>query len=306
MNSPDENTEDLNAAYRRVSAADAGRPSETVRRAILAEAQAAALRRARPANDARYWLRGVAGVAVLGFAVLVWQQMDHRLPTEVPAVVTTESETLPAPVMESARDAAAPVIVEPAAAAPKPPSPAASTARELSKRESIAQEMPPPPAVEQPAENLAAASATTATPAPLVSVPSPASETVSVAAAAPALRADKARTAGAFEEERVLEEVAVTGSRVTAARKSASSATLLEQYFPEQHRSDSPQAVWLVRDASGNVLATGVLDVGEKIEDRSAEIAEEVGVSQLGRWRQERVRNARGKRVTLHVAIIAE
>jgi hypothetical protein len=76
MNAEDKKPDELTEAYRHASAKDAGRPDDATRRAILAEAEAAARRR-RPANDARYVVRAVAGIAVIGVAIVLWRQMDQ-------------------------------------------------------------------------------------------------------------------------------------------------------------------------------------------------------------------------------------
>jgi hypothetical protein len=74
----DESADELAREYRRASDA-AGRPAAATRAAILAEARAAALRRTPAANDRRFLWRAVAGVAVLGVAVLVWRQVEQPL-----------------------------------------------------------------------------------------------------------------------------------------------------------------------------------------------------------------------------------
>jgi hypothetical protein len=80
MNSQDDEADDeLTRAYRRASDAEAGRPDPAVRAAVLAEARAAALRRTPAANDRRFLWRAVAGVAVLGVAVLLWREVQVPL-----------------------------------------------------------------------------------------------------------------------------------------------------------------------------------------------------------------------------------
>ena len=105
MNPSDEERR-LTEEYRRASADEAARPSAAVRKAILAEAAAAASQRKPAANDSRYLWRGVAGVAVLGFAILLWKQADHRLPGEAPLI--TQSAP-PEEVLLEAAPPAAPV-----------------------------------------------------------------------------------------------------------------------------------------------------------------------------------------------------
>src|SRR6478735_1555695 len=86
MNAEDEKPDELTKAYRDASEQEAGRPGDATRRAILAEAQASARRRQPAANDVRYVMRAVAGVAVIGLALVLWKQKDHPLPGEAPTV----------------------------------------------------------------------------------------------------------------------------------------------------------------------------------------------------------------------------
>ena len=100
-----EDNDPLLRDYRRASADEAGRPGEATRLAILAEARAAARRRQPAANDSRYVLRAMAGVAAIGVALLVWRQMDHRLPGTPPAAAEVVASAPPlaerAPVARS-------------------------------------------------------------------------------------------------------------------------------------------------------------------------------------------------------------
>jgi hypothetical protein len=77
-----EEPDDFTREYQRTSAAEAGAPAQATRDAILAEARSAALRRQPAANDSRFVLRAVAGVAVLGVAVLIWRQQDPQMPVD--------------------------------------------------------------------------------------------------------------------------------------------------------------------------------------------------------------------------------
>jgi hypothetical protein len=224
MNEQPEDT--LTAAYRRASEADAGRPAAATRQAILAQAaaMAAVRRRAPAANDARYWPRMVAGIAVLGVGVLLWKQTDHRMPGDAAEVVmappTTEAELVresvtepvpvPARVAESTRadkqvETSSPAITSPAAASravPSPPSPAPPS-------------LPPPqPVLPDPFPNSPpVAEAMAPPPGPKAEAPLPAAPPPSVAAPAapPLLAANQAE-----EVEEKLSEAAVTGTRVQA------------------------------------------------------------------------------------------
>lgn len=113
----------LDAAYQRASQSEAGRPAASTRAAILEEAAAAARRRAPAANDSRYLWRAVAGLAVIGVAVLVWRQTDVRMPGEAPQMTVAA---------EVQGDVAAPPLADvatspPAEAATSPPAEAATS-----------------------------------------------------------------------------------------------------------------------------------------------------------------------------------
>jgi hypothetical protein len=96
MNTPDdESGDELTREYQRASDAQAGSPAAATRAAILAEARAAALRRTPAANDSRYVWRAVAGIAVLGVAVLLWRQVDRKLTPDL--AVSTPERTVTAP-----------------------------------------------------------------------------------------------------------------------------------------------------------------------------------------------------------------
>ncbi len=92
MSTADDEADEVLAAYRRASVADAGRPSAKTRDAILAEARAVAGRRAPAANDSRFSWRMAAGLAVVGLALLVWRQLPREavVPAAQEPVVTAE------------------------------------------------------------------------------------------------------------------------------------------------------------------------------------------------------------------------
>lgn len=140
---------ELDAAYRRASEADAGRPSASTRAAIRAQAEASARRRTPAANDPRFRWGAVAAVAVIGIGVLIWRQTDVRMPGEFPAPevmmevqsgttaaqaradevevnAARESRRAPAPSADSIQ---APVTAEVQPAAPPPPPPPAVMAQ---------------------------------------------------------------------------------------------------------------------------------------------------------------------------------
>ena len=133
MNPQDEARDALTDAYRKASADDAGRPSAAVRNAILAEATAATRRRTPAANDSRYLWRGVAGVAVLGFALLLWQQVDHQMPGDAPAVVAVPAE-FESNKLEAAAPTTESVAAEAQAESASPASPASPASRQHHRR----------------------------------------------------------------------------------------------------------------------------------------------------------------------------
>lgn len=108
-NRDDNRDERLIEDYRRASDAEAGRPGDSTRNAILQGARAAARSRQPAANDSRYAWSAAAGIAVLGIALLLWRQSDPRLiataPTTTPA--SPEASTSPRPVLMEAQPPAA-------------------------------------------------------------------------------------------------------------------------------------------------------------------------------------------------------
>jgi len=110
-----DDTDELAAAYRRASDAEAGRPSAATRAAILAEARRLAANRTRPAaNEPRFRRRAFAGIAasvlVAGIAVTLWRQTERptQTATRAEAVSVPGAEAVPAPAeSNAARQAAA-------------------------------------------------------------------------------------------------------------------------------------------------------------------------------------------------------
>lgn len=86
MNNRNDNRDDrLVEDYRRASDAEAGRPGDSTRNAILEGAREAARSRQPAANDSRYAWSAAAGIAVLGIALLLWRQSDPDLVATAPA-----------------------------------------------------------------------------------------------------------------------------------------------------------------------------------------------------------------------------
>jgi hypothetical protein len=117
MNTPRNEPEDeVTGAYRRTSEAEAGRPATATRAAILAEARAANLRRTPAANESSYAWRAVAGLAVIGVAVLLWRQADrHVSPDLTVASVDRSDAAAEAPILPQIAADTPVVADEPAA-----------------------------------------------------------------------------------------------------------------------------------------------------------------------------------------------
>lgn len=278
----DERDQQLDADYRRASEQDAGRPASATRVAILAEAAAAAAarRRATPAaNEPRYWMRAVAGLAVVGVGILLWRQTDHRLPGES-TVMVVESQQL--------QEAAAPTAVADAAA----PAPAA---------EESALQASPPVASRQAAN---AGAATAEADAPATADLAREQRAAQPAQAPPTVATESQQKAAAPQGVDELEEVAVTATAAFAAGAGSEADGLLRQHFPSQYQSDSPHRLWLVRNAAGEVLQKGELAAGESRADIDARLAGNQPDRRPGTWRTSTVTNARGQAIELSVSEI--
>lgn len=268
MSAPD--SDELLQAYRRASAAEAGAPPRALRDTILAEATAAARRRIPAANDSRFHWRAVAGVAVLGVAVLLWRQMDPRLST-------TPREIVPAPT------------AAPAPAAAPSPAGAEGVSREMPAAEAAA-----PPANEP--ENRVRVADSTAPPAPPPPPPSMAQISRDDAARIEASRSDAlARSAREFDS--------LASTEALSAMESSSAATLLRQHFPQQYASNNPpQALWLVQDETGNILHSGEANADDDLAAIARTIEPALAGRRLGPWRTDTVPNAHGLPITISVA----
>jgi hypothetical protein len=286
----------LDAAYRRASASEAGRPDARTREAILAAAAAAARRRTPAANESRYLMRAVAGLAVIGVGLLVWRQTDHRLPGE--------GQSIEVPVARQAELAAEPAHVPDPDESPVPEAP-----READSRQAAA----PPPAAQK-------------------SEPAPPRTQADVArqesAFEPPVAAEGATSDRAVAPDSVdrsdLEEVQVTGARIQQPRRTVgprntvpmpadapaassivrdepSAEDLLREHFPDQYQSATPRRVWLVRDAGGDVTRTGELAPGQQLEAQLASIRQSLGASGLTVESVQSLRNARGQLIEISV-----
>ncbi|MEO7775557.1 MAG: hypothetical protein ABIT36_00175 [Steroidobacteraceae bacterium] len=249
---PTGNDDELDDAYRRASAGDAGRPGAATRSAILAEARAAALRRSPAANDSRMWWRAAAGVSVLGVALLLWRQVDHPL---APLDQTAAVAQAPAPA------ASAPAIVEePASEAPR-------------DANAISRAPEPFPANASMERQVAADAAQYAKkPASAAPAPPPASEAESRLAA----RSELGRSFAA--------------------------PSLFERQFPDAWSSTTPpRALWILEDAAGNVLGSGIAE-GSDWQVVRTNLMKEFADRNIGPWDIITVRNAQAVEVRIGVA----
>jgi hypothetical protein len=277
MKPQDEARDELTDAYRQASAEEAGRPGAETRNAILAEAAAAARRRTPAANDSRYLWRGVAGVAVLGFALLLWKQVDHQLPGDAPVVAVA-----PAEVEGNKMEEAAPVMESVAAALPDSPPPASPAPEQLAAAADSAADI----AVAIPARERLAAQQ-----------PAPA---LAPAAAAPAVAGPPAESRAQSSERN---ELARSASKMSAQADAETDANaLLRQHFPQQYQSNTPHRLWLVQDGTGALLRSGELAPGQNLAGLRLEIERELGGQLLRPWRIRSLRNAQGQSIELAIA----
>lgn len=304
----DRRDEELDAAYRRASAAAAAQPGAKTRAAILAEAAAAARRRTPAANAPRYWMRAVAGVAVVGVALLVWRQVDYRLPGEDAAVVTVQGmreesagapSSAPAAAIELQADLAASDTERVEADAPRSDVDSTRTAQAPAPVQPFVAPQPLPDLQQSPPRQASAVEP----------------EQIK-AQQQPGEAADRQPAVEALVSQGELEEVQVTGARVappppappppTATRSPVlpafDPAELLRRHFPAQYASDRPHRLWLVLDAAGDVVQQGELAPGETLEDLAPRVASALGDRVPGAWQQHQLQNAAGQSVDLAIA----
>lgn len=290
-----EQDDKLDALWRRASAEDAGRPAAKTRAAILAEAAAAARRREPAANAPRYWMRMVAGVAVVGIGLVLWRQTDVRLPGERPVAE---------PMMqELAREAGGAGV-----AAPVPDA-------EVQQGQSAASAEAPPPA---PVMRSSA-------PAPAPQPPAPPPSTQAFNDAAPAQEAQaplrEQADEGVRQEMKSAQERALPAE--TADRRAAAQgdfaalaavppstapvtdgASLLRGHFPAQDASTRTHRLWVVLDAQGTVVLTGELEQGARLEDLAPRIRRETGREPTA-WRIEHLANQQNRRIEMGIMQLA-
>jgi hypothetical protein len=242
MTTPDDSGDEITRAYRSASDAQAGSPAASTRAAILAEARAAALKRTPAANDSRYVWRAAAGIAVLGVAVILWRQTDHRLAPDLAAApqspTAAQSPEAPQPAADVARSdsagAGASTTAENRPATVRMAESAAKDEKEVSSKAA--------PAREEASAALAASSEVTASAAPPVQL-----ARASADAAAP-IPPGAAQAAGAVQQNRVDYQ------------------QLVRREFPEVWKgNEPPHTVWVVLDADGKVLRKGELSPGASV-----------------------------------------
>lgn len=291
----------LDAAYRRASEAEAGRPAAEVRARILAQAQVQAETRRRAdaqapvpaqadgqaearrqlpvANQPRYWMRAVAGVAVLGVALLVLRQVDYQLPGTAPQTLEVTA------MQESAGSAPAPQLTPVPAPAPPPAQEPASVPASPMIAES---------AGTAPVEDSAAPSAKAAPPPPAAAAPQGAE---APGAAVSAARAER------FEAEVSSNRMAMDAQ--APVRDTRTPAQLVQQHFPGQYASPRGHRLWLLREADGAVYRVGELAAGESLADLTRELEASLGGRSIQPWREESLRNASGQPITLAISQVA-
>jgi hypothetical protein len=246
MTTPDDDPHDeLTRAYRSASDAQAESPAASTRAAILAEARAAALKRTPAANDSRYVWRAAAGIAVLGVAVILWRQTDHRLAPDLAAAPETtaavQSPQAPQPAADMTRSdaAGAGTTVE---NRPTTVRRAESTAKDEKEASSRAA-----PAREEASAELAASQVVTSE-VTASSAPPAQLARASADAAAPMPPPGAAQASGAVRQNRIDYQ------------------QLVQREFPEAWKgNEPPHTVWVVLAADGKVLRKGELSPGASV-----------------------------------------
>ena len=248
MTTPDdESADELTRAYRSASDAQAGSPAASTRAAILAEARAATRKRTPAANDSRYVWRAAAGIAVLGVAVILWRQTDHRLAPDLAAapentVAARSPVEAPQPAADGARSdsAGAGTIAENRPATVRLAESTAKDEKKMSSKAATARE-------ETSAELAASqvvASEVTASAAPPAQL-----ARASADAAAPVPPPAAAQAAGAVRRQ-----------------NSVDYQQLVQREFPDTWKgTEPPHIVWVVLDANGKVLRKGELSPGASV-----------------------------------------
>jgi hypothetical protein len=285
MSTPDD-TDELLASYRRASTADAGRPAAKTREAILAEARAAAARRAPAANDSRVSWRMAAGLAVIGVALLIWRQLPRDaaapLREREPAVVVTDIPERGVPAVTLEMPAPAPA----AAPAPAPateardrarseaaPAAKASAAAESERRQDSRE------------ESTAMANMTDRPLAP----PPPVIVNLDVREPVPEASPDLTGAQQPFGVARARSE--------TGASRPAVEALVRREFPTLLNDTTPPPGVWIIQDAGGRTLRTGTLAAGESLGSVLTRLQREMPERRLRPFEIVTVRGAQGATV---------
>lgn len=269
----------LDAAYRRASESEAGRPAPGTRAAILQEARTVAQQRTPASNDSRYIWRAVAVLAVIGVGVLIWRQADVRLPGEAPdRMVTAEAQdesgyVADPQVISSEGDAA------PGGGAPRSVAQAQSGGQQKAQVASASAASARPGELAAPVSSAAQGSFRAAE----SSLSSPPAEAMAQSGGAGAPAAPSPATVAASEREL---------------------AQLLRAHFPTQFQSSQFHRVWMLRDADGQVLLSGELESGRGLRDAETQIGRGLIGQTPGPWRVQQLRNAAGQLIEVAVSVV--
>ncbi|HWL64226.1 MAG TPA: hypothetical protein VNQ32_15630 [Steroidobacteraceae bacterium] len=278
-----EEDDELDALWHSATAAEAERPAAKTRAAILAEAAAAAaVRRREPAANApRYWMRVVAGVAVVGVGLMLWRQTEVPLPGETPVA---------APMMqERAADAEADAVLAPEVGQAAAPQGVESAVE--SRTDPPAESRTPP--TTQVFDNAVRANAPRAQEA---SPPPQPELRMAEEGERQEMKVAQQQRAPAISVDR--------GAAMTSAAPPTAAAItggdLLRQHFPAQNASPQPHRLWVVLDAAGNVQLSGEIASQMQLDDLAPRIRRETG-REPGSWRIETLTNAQGQPVELAI-----
>lgn len=293
----DHRDNELDAAYRRASEEQAGRPAASTRAAILAEAEAAARRRTPAANDSRYLWRIAGAVAVVGIGVLIWRQTDVRMPGEAPELMVAAetqrdmAEGSAPPASPQVAQSAQPGVVPMQAPVPAPREAPVLREEEANARTRVA-------AADRDVGGSAAVTSDDGA-AQKASAAAPAAANAELRRAAP-----PPAPPPAARSQMALESAATPASastRSTAGLGNAEATRLLREHFPKQFESSEFHRLWIVRDGDGNVLHTGELQPSQEWSHAEEQLRGLQGHTP-GPWRTLQLRNAAGQLIELAVA----
>ncbi|MET0293114.1 MAG: hypothetical protein ABW136_12205 [Steroidobacteraceae bacterium] len=249
-------------AYRRASSADAGRPSAASRAAILAQARTVASQHREPANEPWFRRRSVTGLAA-SVAVLGLAAVLWRQTSRDPQIQATFAPEVATTIERK-------VEAETEAA------PARNAAPEVFPQQQQAREperAPPPPAATA-AQDFSEATA---------AEPRTRSFGGAPGAPAPAARASP--------------------SPPPPPAPPADLRTIVQDAFPGLLQADRPpRAVWVLQDASGRTLRSGLVDDGANYGDLARRLQQETPTQRIGAFDVGDVITDRGTRVQVGIA----